>query len=46
MLRDGRPGHLEPRGDLPRRKLSVENNPEDLPATGLGNRLQDGFHSS
>jgi len=44
VLGDGRGGHVEARGDVARGELVVEDQPEDLPATRLGDGVQDGVH--
>src|SRR6266508_939224 len=44
VLRDGRPRHVEVRGDPARRHLPVPHQPEDLPAGWLGDRSKRGLH--
>src|SRR5579862_1226406 len=44
VLRDRGSGHVEVRGDLARRQLTVAHEPQDGPPPGLGDRLQRSFH--
>src|SRR5579864_2237699 len=45
MLRDGRPGDLEPRSDLPRGELAVAHEQEDLPPAWFRDRLDCCVHA-